>query len=83
MQPGFHLNPPAKLMISSAQGRPMEDQQNTGIISYSEPNFVPPSHPMQQTDQKCLPIDSGSEKQTMDRKEIDAALIHATQDKIK
>jgi hypothetical protein len=58
--------------ILSAQGKPMENQQMSGVISYNEPNPVPPSHRVHHTDLKCLPIDNGS-KQTTDKKEIEGS----------
>jgi hypothetical protein len=56
--------------ISSAQGTPMESQQTTATISYSEPNSVPPSRWEQHTDQRCLTIDNDSDKQATDREGI-------------
>ncbi len=53
--------------ILSAQGKPMENQQISSVISCNEPNSVPPSHRVHHTDLKCLPIDNGSQ-QTTDKK---------------
>jgi hypothetical protein len=70
--------------ISSAQGKPTENQQTSSVISYSEPNSVPPSQGVHHTDQNCLPIDNCSEKQTTDRKEIEGSTspCDTSQDKI-
>ncbi|MGB0028838.1 MAG: hypothetical protein WBP64_18580 [Nitrososphaeraceae archaeon] len=64
--------------ISSTQGRPLENQKTTDIISYSDPNSVPPSHRVQRTDQRCLTIDNDSDKQATDREGI----VYTGEDKI-
>lgn len=64
--------------ISSKQEKPMESQQTTATISYSEPNSVPPSHREQHMDQRCLTIDNHSDKQTTDGEGI----VYTGEDKI-
>jgi hypothetical protein len=70
--------------ISSTQGTPMESQQTTATISYSEPNSVPPSHREQHTDQRCLTIDNDSDKQATDREGLEASIspCYTGEDKI-
>jgi hypothetical protein len=65
--------------IASTQEKPMESQQTTAPISYSEPNSVPPSRREQNTD---LTIDNDSDKQATDKEGSRLALVHTTREKI-